>query len=422
MWECRYRLALSTPSEWSRKPKGLPYTARCFKKETAFVADGMLGSFIFPSPDPIPLPAPVWLFKLLHGTLLSLHFAVVQWVLGWLLIGLLWNLWGRSRNDATMVAASTRIAASLPILMTYLINFGIPPLLFTQVLYGNFLYTSSVLIGAWWISIVFLVILTYSTLYAGNARSEQARAWWGFGLLALIAAVAVAKIYSTTMTLMLRPDVWVEMFRANTHGTGLPSHDPTLIPRWLFMLAGALTMGGLALIVTGVRQKQSVLEKRFLVFNGGRLAAVGAALQAAAALRVVHTQPIAVLEKLKENAFYHALPSVWIGLAAAVVVLGLLAMARREKVSGVLATAAATAGLLLTATMVIYRDGIRDFTLLVNGGFDVWSMKVVANWPVVSIFLGTFVAGLLAVGWMISIARKATPSKQATALPGEGTP
>lgn len=368
----------------------------------------MLASINFPSPDPIPLPAPVWLFKVLHATVLSLHFVTVQWMLGWLFIGLLWNLWGRTRGNPVMVAGSNKIAGTLPVLMTYLINFGIPPLLFTQVLYGSFLYTSSVLIGAWWLSVVFLVIFVYSSLYLGGERAGKSSAWWGYGLLALLVAVLIAKIYSSNMTLMLRPGAWVEMFRQNPYGTDLPHADPTLVPRWRFMLAGGLTIGGLALIVTGIRQKYNDALKAFMVFNGGWIAATGALLQALAAFLVLHSQPQAVLAKLDANALYHILPSVWTGLAATVAVMGGLAMALREKASGWLGALAATAGLLLTATMVIYRDGIRDLTLSVNN-YEVWTLKVVANWPVVSVFLGSFVIGLLLMAWMISVVLRAKP-------------
>ena len=37
--------------------------------------------------------------------------------------------------------------ARLTVVMTFVINLGVPPLLFAQVLYGRALYTSSVLIG-----------------------------------------------------------------------------------------------------------------------------------------------------------------------------------------------------------------------------------------------------------------------------------
>ena len=368
----------------------------------------------FPSPDPIPLPAPVLLFKLLHGTVLTLHFITVQWVLGWILIGAAWNFWGRSRKNTTMVESSAKLADSLPVLMTYLINFGIPPLLFTQVLYGNFLYTSSVLIGAWWISVVLLVILIYSTLYIGGERAAKAKAWWGFGIIALLIGVAIAKIYSTNMTLMLHPGVWTEMFRAHPSGTALPPHDVTVIPRWLFMLSGSFTMGGLTLIAAGIWQRNTAAMKAFMVLQGGWIATAGAALQLAAASQVYLTQPSTVISKLAENAFYHYLPSVWIGLVAIIAVLGLLAAARRGKATGWLATAAAVCGLLETAVLVIYRDGIRDMTLLASG-YKVWDLKVVANWPIVSLFLIVFVAGLLMLGWMIFIAYKAKPNPEKVA-------
>ena len=43
--------------------------------------------------------------------------------------------------------------------------------------------------------------------------------------------------------------------------------------------------------------------------------------------------------------------------------------------------------------MTLYRDGIRDLTLL-GKGFDVWQRTVVTNWSVVGLFLVLFVVGL----------------------------
>ena len=374
----------------------------------------MLASMLFPTPDPIPLPAPVWLFKFLHGTVLTLHFITVQWVLGWIAIGVIWNLGGRLLKNSTMTESSAGMAKSLPILMTYLINFGIPPLLFTQLLYGNFLYTSSVLIGVWWISVVALVIFAYSALYAGSERAANARGWWVYGLIALGIGILIARIYSTNMTLMLRPGVWTEMFRSNPHGTALPPTDPTAVPRWLLMLAGSLTIGGLCLVAAGVWRKNTAAVKGFMVRNGGWIATAGALLQAAAAFRVYATQPGAVLAKLAESPLYRILPLAWIALAALAGVLGLLALVRREKAGNLLASGAAVITLLLTAVQVVYRDGIRDLTLL-TAGYNVWDQNVVANWPIVLLFLGVFVIGLVLLGWMIAIACKAKPHTEEVA-------
>ena len=58
--------------------------------------------------------------------------------------------------------------------------------------------------------------------------------------------------------------------------------------------------------------------------------------------------------------------------------------------------------------MVVYRDTLRDLTLL-GKGYDVWHRDVTTNWGVVILFLVVFVAGLGTVGWLISVMMKAKP-------------
>ena len=64
-------------------------------------------------------------------------------------------------------------------------------------------------------------------------------------------------------------------------------------------------------------------------------------------------------------------------------------------------------GVLPIALMTVYRDGIRDLTLL-SRGYNVWDRVVVTNWSVVGIFLVVFVAGVGVVGWLISVVARAT--------------
>ena len=66
--------------------------------------------------------------------------------------------------------------------MTFVINLAVPPLLFAQVLYGRALYTSSVLIGIYWISIIGILMLTYWLLYQFTARLEAGKSAWWVGL------------------------------------------------------------------------------------------------------------------------------------------------------------------------------------------------------------------------------------------------
>ena len=73
-------------------------------------------------------------------------------------------------------------------------------------------------------------------------------------------------------------------------------------------------------------------------------------------------------------------------------------------------------GFLPIALMTVYRDGIRDLTLL-SKGYDVWNRVVVTNWSVVGIFLVVFVAGLGVVGWLISVVARATRVMESAVQP-----
>ena len=136
--------------------------------------------------------------------------------------------------------------------MVYVINFGVPPLLFAQVLYGRAIYTSSILIGAAWISVIGLLMVVYSLLYVIAARAQRGRPGGGFRCRGVRSGGLIALIYSSNMTLMIRPQAWVEMYRSNPLGLRLNLGDPTVWPRWLFMVTGGVCTCGAGLMFLGL--------------------------------------------------------------------------------------------------------------------------------------------------------------------------
>jgi hypothetical protein len=72
----------------------------------------------------------------------------------------------------------------------------------------------------------------------------------------------------------------------------------------------------------------------------------------------------------------------------------------------VIAWAGVLVAVLLEIMLVVYRDAVRDLTLL-SKGYNVWDRVVVTNWSVVGLFLVLFVAGLGVVGWLISVVARA---------------
>ncbi|HET6206031.1 MAG TPA: hypothetical protein VFD98_04430 [Terracidiphilus sp.] len=359
----------------------------------------------FPAVDPIPLPAPIWLLKLLHIVTLALHFVAVEMLLGGLLLAVVLSLF---RNSAPSLVTARALARRLTVVMTYVINLGVPPLLFAQVLYGRALYTSSVLIGAYWISIIGLLTLTYWLLYQFSGRLDKGRSAWWIGLAAWVLAGSIARLLSSNMTLMLRPEVWRQMYSASSAGIYLPSGDPTLFPRWLLMMCGGLFVGGMWMVYLAARSTFATEEKRFAGKFGGAIAAIFGVAYLLAGVWAASVQPAAVKTGLTTHALYKFAGFAGYGWLALVVVAILLgALAAFSKFSAAwLSWAGALVVLLIEITLTVYRDGVRDLTLL-SKGFDVWDRAVVTNWGVVGLFLVLFVAGLGVVVWLISVVARA---------------
>ncbi len=360
---------------------------------------------LFPWTDPIPLPAPVWLFKGLDVLTLSLHFMAVMMFLGGMLIAIFFNLTGRPQG--TRQEAAKVLAKRLPVVMTYLINLGIPPLLFAQVLYGPALYTSSVLIGFYWFSVVLLLMACYWLLYSFSERVAAGKKAWGRGLTSLLLAGIISRILSTNMALMLKPEVWRDMYSNAALGNQLPPYDPTLNPRWLFMLCGAVWMAGFWMVWIASRKNLEEHLKAYLSGWGGKQAVLGIVLQAIAFYEILAAQPDYVSSGLSASGFYSIVIPAYYALAGVVFLFAVWAALKQPRVS-MAGYSAVLIGLLTVASWVILRDGIRDITLS-HKGFDVWAQPVVTNWQVVGTFLLVFVLGIGALAWLISVMMRAKP-------------
>jgi len=359
----------------------------------------------FPAVDPIPLPAPVWLMKLLHIVTLALHFVAVEMLLGGLLLAVIFSLF-RSSHSSQVVARA--IARRLTIVMTYVINLAVPPLLFAQVLYGRALYTSSILIGLYWISVIVLLILAYGLLYHFSARLAAGKSAWLSGLIAWLLAGSVARILSTNMTLMLRPEVWKQMYAASGMGAFVPMDDPTVTPRWLMMLCGGLAIGGLWMIYLAGRSTFTIAEKNFLAGVGGKIAGLFGAAYLCAGLWAAAVQPQAVKEGLQTHPLYHYFGWAgygWLASVALLILFGLI-IGFSKATKAWIGWVAVGIAVLIEASLAVYRDGVRDLTLL-SKGYNVWDRVVVTNWSVVGIFLALFVGGLIVIGWLISVVARA---------------
>ena len=205
------------------------------------------------------------------------------------------------------------------------------------------------------------------------------------------------------------------MYSASAMGAYLPTGDPTLEPRWLLMMAGGLFVGGLWLVYLAGRSTFTADEKSFLAGLGGKVAAVFGVVYLAAGIvgrqraaggrqgrarrpRGLSALQIRGLCRLRLARAGGGCRSGWRDCR-------IRQNHRRLARMGWRAACACCIEIMFT----VYRDGVRDLTLL-SKGYDVWDRVVVTNWSVVGLFLVLFVAGLGVIGWLISVVARAQKS------------
>lgn len=193
---------------------------------------------LIPTPDAIPVAWP-WL-QLFLTTTTFLHLVAMNLMLGSSSIALL----TQPSNENTSLRRD--IGRSLPFTIAATINLGVAPLLFLQVLYGQFFYTSTVLMAGYWLAIVALLLAAYSAAYLYTLHS----ATLGQGRLAIGATVSclilIALFFINNLSLMQLPTRWPAWFTSRS-GWLLNLGDHALIPRYLHFLASAVAVGGLGI-------------------------------------------------------------------------------------------------------------------------------------------------------------------------------
>lgn len=205
----------------------------------------MMETILIPQPDVIPASWGWFQFFLL--VTFPLHLLAMNAMLGGLVIGILQHLHG---GDVQRQLAK-RIAIALPLVIAFTVNFGVAPLLFLQVLYGQFVYTSSILMGAFWIMVIPLLIIGYYGAYLYDFKFT----WLGkagpvVAIVTCLLMVVIGFLFVNNMQLMALPELFRDYF-SNRHGTMTATGQPGFWARFVHMMMGAVAVGGLFVALLG---------------------------------------------------------------------------------------------------------------------------------------------------------------------------
>ncbi len=334
------------------------------------------------------LTAPNGWFQFFLMLTFPLHLFAMNAMLGTGLVAFVAHLFpGRAYREL-----SHELAKALPFLVAFTVNLGVAPLLFVNVLYGHLLYSSTVLMGVYWLAVIPLLIIAYYLAYIYDFSFKKLGNLAMFVLLVvMLLLLLVGFVFSNNMTMMISPASWSRWF-ATPGGTLLNLADPSLLSRYLHMMTGSLAVGGLFAALYA----STVLKSDVEVSEAGRK--LGMQLFSWLTLLQVGVGTWFLLS-LPKNTMSRFMGGGTI--ATALLVVGML-LAVAVLVTGFkrLALPSVCLTLVLVYVMSFMRDVIRGNFLAPY--FNPTTVPVQVQWSPLVLFVASLVCGLALVAWMLS--------------------
>jgi len=355
---------------------------------------------LIPTLDPNPLPAPYWVFEVLLLVTFFLHILAMNFMLGGAVMALVAR-WGpaKRKNGNRMFSD---VAKKLPVLLPAVITLGVAPLLFVQVLYGQFFYTSSIVMAWPWFFVLVLLAAAYYGFYFVSYRREQNPGKAGLVLLLSVLFIfVIAFMFSNNLTLSQNPASWGAKYFADPAGWNLNLSEPTLVPRYLHFMIAAVAVGGLLLVLMAwARWKNDPGYARDVLHLGGK-----AFMYATMAEFVVGIWFLLALPRRMSYLFLGGSPLATlllaIGIAGAIAAIVLMARALRTENVRLAGYSGAGIMAVVILSMVSMREILRLAYL--EPYFHPEQFAVKTQWSVFPLFLVIFIAGV--VLWFVMLKR-----------------
>jgi hypothetical protein len=353
-----------------------------------------------PAADPMPLPGPIWLLKTLLLIVFFLHVIFMNCTLAGGLTAVFNAVRGRSTRHPLSRKLSADLARVLPVFVAFTVTLGVASLLFLQVLYGNLFYTSSILIGVYWFSVILLVIIGYYGYYYFNAHSGDKATTASIVTLSLavLCFLTIGFIFTNNMTLMWSPEKWLAMYRARPSGAHLNLSDQSVIPRYLHTIVGAFGVFTAALAHYGtVRFEKDPEYGGWLVRRSTIVFAGTTVLQFLIGMWFLMSMPKNVALIFFRDGVGVAIFAV--ALLAVLAATILLLIGGTAKEPSPLIHAGFGMVLITVALMIVMRDMVR--TAYLNPYFQMSRLQVSPQIGIIVVFLLTFGGGLATLVWML---------------------
>ncbi len=347
-----------------------------------------MNTHLIPSPDTLSVQ---WgWFQILLLVTFLIHIILMNFILGGSILAVTGSF-KRKHHEESMW---------LPTLIALTINFGVPPLLFLQVMYGQFFYTSSVLMAIPWLLVIPVLILAYYASYIFVFRKDR---FYGIARISLIISTVfilyIAFMLVNNNTMLLQPERWQTYFN-HPNGWNLNLSDKTVYPRYLHFITGAIAVAGLGKSGWYLFNKKAEKEYRKEQINSGMMIFFFATMvQVIVGFWFLMSLPHEIMiQFLGGNLIYTT-----VLLSAIALTLLALFFAIRKQILPVM-----IAALLLLTLMIINREFLRNAYL--DGIYQPADMEVARQVSPLIVFLIVFVIGIFSLYYMIRLSLKSKPA------------
>lgn len=361
--------------------------------------------------DVAGVPSHPVIFLILGVVTFALHIAAVQILLG--ASGL--TIWGALSKDYNKRRLAQSMVFVAKVMLSVAIVLGVAPLLFVQVTYDPFWYTSNVL-SAWWV-IGFLVFLTVGALlwFFFNSKNHHLTTEKTFcpgsAILAVALFLLVGFIMHVLTNQMLSPDKWMQWYAPNgvidTSGRGI--HDFNLA-RFLFFISLSAPVIGAVLVayrryyMPRLGDKELDMTQTYLDWAGNlgqNLIMFGGVVSVVIGIWWMATLPDQV-------AAFALSPWVMLSLGLLLAFVAFALWVRMGKMDTLWAYAVLPVGAVALIMVAAAREILRYDILMGQHGYDVFSYPVNMDWYSTLMFFGTFlIVGGGVLAYMLTVAWKA---------------
>jgi len=354
---------------------------------------------LIPALDAAGLPGPPWLFHVLLVFTFFLHILFVNLTLGGTLLAAIAHFTAGSGRNDFRTALAGRLMAVNNYGISLTITTGVAPLLFIQVLYQQYFYTATILLGWLWFGLLVALILGYYAAYLYKFRGAPTHGRGG-GVWLVVSAVMfflIAMLHVAVHLIHAQPETWAAV--AATTATVLG--DPTYVPRLLHFVFAGLGFAGVIAAWWAVRRARAGAEVELNTEIAGyawKWVLWTTVLQIIDGVVLLLLLPRHVLIGFMQGGAATMIP-----FAVAILIgIGLLVMIAKVSdpvTSPGTVTGTLAAMVLAIALMTVTRHQIR--VLYLEPAARLHEYVVVPQWVNFTLWVGLLVIGLATVAYMV---------------------